>query len=103
MMSPLGVLRDATKEKRRGGMPFPNNRFPAPSTTGKTNMRNSSTRSAAISVCSNSLLPQIWSSGPSDAFNLRRIVEYELLTGYEMNLLAGPFFPSILDEQRLIA
>jgi len=35
--------------------------------------------------------------------NLRRVVEYELLTGYEMNLLADTFFPPIPDEQRLIA
>jgi hypothetical protein len=34
-------------------------------------MRYSSTSSAAISVCSNSLLPQMCNAGPSDAFSRR--------------------------------
>ena len=69
MRTPFGVLRVSTRARPRGGTPFSNNRFPLPSTTGATHMRYSSTRSAAISVCSNLPLPQICNSGPCDAFS----------------------------------
>src|ERR1043166_9312445 len=69
--TPRGVLRVATRVRPLGGTPFSNSRFPSPSTTGNIQMRFSSTRSAAISVCSNSLLPQICNSGPSDVLSWR--------------------------------
>jgi hypothetical protein len=35
--------------------------------------------------------------------NLRRIVEYEIATGYAMNFLADTFFPAIPDSEKLVA
>src|SRR5581483_5270618 len=69
--TPPGVLRVSTRVRPRGGTPFSNSRFPLPSTSGNTQMRYSSTRSAAISVCSNWLLPQICNADPSDALSWR--------------------------------
>jgi hypothetical protein len=69
--TPLGVLRVLIRVRPSGGTPFSNSRFPSPSTSGNTQMRNSSTSLAAISVCSNSLLPQTCNAGPSDAFSWR--------------------------------
>src|SRR4029077_11690483 len=71
MRTPLGVLRVSTRGRPPDGTPFSNSRFPSPSTNGKTQMRYWSTSSAAISVCSNSLLPQMCNAGPSDAFSRR--------------------------------
>src|SRR5262245_26052384 len=68
---PLGVLRVSTRVRPRGGTPSSNSRFPSPSTSGNTQMRYSSTSSAAISVCSNPLLPQTCNAGPSDALSWR--------------------------------
>ena len=35
--------------------------------------------------------------------NLRRIVEYEVATGYTMNFLTDTFFPPIPDAEKLVA
>lgn len=35
--------------------------------------------------------------------NLRLIVQYEIKTGYRMNFLADTFFPSLPDDEKLVA
>lgn len=65
------VFSVSTSFSLRGGTPFSNRRLPPPSTTGAIQKRYSSTRPAAISACSTTLLPQTCNSGPFDFFSRR--------------------------------
>src|SRR5918995_677780 len=56
-MSPFGETALCISLNARGWLPSSNSRFPLPSSSGKVNVRISSTRPAASRACTSSVLP----------------------------------------------